>query len=961
MKQHYRRNRATGMGIVLLLLVGALAGASPRDIADPWGSLPYEQKVFSPHENITADQLLGWNSVRFSQYDIDPGVPVEGDYMGWATFTNDGNRVLLTNRMTDNVTVFDWSTMGVVANIAVGDYPGGIAVTDDYAVVACAFGDEVHIINLTTLTVDHIFTLPAGQQPWVVRVSADGTKAFVACDISNTCEVFDLSAMTHTLTINNFPVSLLTWGFNSENGRNSFSFTSFVVTPDGASLIVCNRTDSMFFFNTSTGLADDTLTGIPDGAHVALSGDGTQVVAINLTNPLNVQRIDIASRTITGSVDFTGHTYGWATTVGVNGDGSKAFVSLSNNMSGIGRFATSDFVTFSNTYSAFWIGVSPDHSYAISGQYRFSIIDFASESVRGQHAGNSQDRGAVSPVGSRAIGFDYARHEGIYFYDYTNPTPTYRGTTNTGEPPEGDAPRRVAITPDGSRAVVTNVLSDNITIIDLTTFSVDAIIENCGDRVQNVAITSDGNWAVACGMNSNTVKIIDLTTNTIVADVYTNSRPGVVSITPDDNYAYVGNISSNTVSVVELNGAASTEVAEVSCGVIGVVWACYGVLSDVEVSPDGAHCLVAASFDNQVRVISTSSNTVVATLTVGDFPLQIAFNSTGEYAIVTNYFSDNFSVIHVNGASSSVVGTYGYGDDGPLRIAYNAADDEIGIGHYYNKTVVNVVPETGAFISRDSYTSYGSLIQVAFDDTGAPLVLTMSDGTNPGHIHGGNDVIVLPASPSFFDFNDIVDKAIITMPGPDYATVIDWSLTGIEEIEASTQAFPQGILLRFSLSSAEHSVLHWCIERREQTGERLLLGKVSGEENTYLDRDVECGKQYSYWITAVFGNGATKATGPLLSRFPDHAQYDITISSPLPHPAGDMLHFSIFSPHAAVGTMTLHTASGSLQKVLWNGTLTPGSNKFSFNRSALGLCSGTYFIKCSTTEHTAVRKLTVIR
>jgi YVTN family beta-propeller protein len=956
-----RNGKMVGLIIVILLFViNASTGASPKAIVDPHGSIPYEQKVFSPYEQVTVDQLLGWNSVRYDQYNVDPGIPVEGDYMGWAAFTNDGNRVLLTNRMTDNVTVFDWSTMSVVANIPVGYYPGGIAVTDDYAVVACGFGDEVDIINLSTLTVDEVFPLPPGQQPWVVRVTLDGTKAFVACDISNTCEVFDLTTMTHTLTMSNFPISLLSWGFNSENGRNSFSFTSFVVTEDGNYLITCNRADSMFFFNTATGLAEDTITGIVDGANVALSGDGTQVVAINLTNPLSVKRVDIATRLITGNVDFTGHTYGWATTVGVNGDGSKAFVSLSGNMSGIGRFATGDFVTFSNTYSAFWIGVSPDHSYAISGQNRFSIVDFASETIRGQHAGNSQDRGAVSPVGYRAIGFDYARHEGLYFYDYTDPTPTYRGTTNTGEPPEGDAPRRVAITPDGTKAVVANVLSDNISIIDLATFSLDGIIENCGDRVQNVAITSDSRWAVVCGMLSNTVKIIDLTTNTIVADVYTNSRPGVVSITPDDGYAYVGNISSNSVSVVELDGAASTEVAEVLCGVIGVVWACYGVLSDVEVSPDGLHCLVAASFDDQVRVINTATNTVVAILDVGDFPLQIAYNGTGEYAIVTNYNSDNFSVIQVNGASSSVIGTYGYGDDGPLRLAYNTAHDEMGIGHYYSKTVVNVNPETGAFISRDSYSAYGSLIQIAFDDVGAPIVLTMSDGTNPGHIHYGLDIIPLPASPAYFDFNDLVDKAVVTMPGPDYATIIDWPL-GIEEIEATIETCFNGILLRFSLNSAQHIVLHWLIERKETNGERVPVVQLSGDEHIYLDREVLAGRQYHYWITAVLADGNRREVGPLHAFFPDRSYHSMSVSCPSPHPVKGTMQFTVYSPIASRAEITLHAISGSLYSALWKGQLNAGSNEFRFDSNSIDLPSGTYFIKLSTPEHSVVRKITIIR
>jgi YVTN family beta-propeller protein len=945
--------------IPLFLLLFSLAFAGPHEPVDDLGELPYQN--FLVEKGQTIDDFICRN--RFSRYtrtDIDPGIDPEGDFMGWAAFTTDGNKVLLTNKMTDNVTVFDWSTMTVDTNLAVGDYPGGIAVTDTFAIVACGFGDEVHVINLNTYAIDAIFPLPAGQQPWIVEVSPDFSKAYVACDISNTCEVFDLTTLTHTLTISNFPFSLLTWGFNSENGRSSFSFTSFVVTTDGNYLIVCNRADTMFFFNTTTGLAEDTIAGVTDGANVALSGDGTQVVAINLSNPLNVQRVDIASRTITGSVDFTGHTYGWATTVAVNVDGSKAFVSLSNNMSGIGRFATSDFIELTNTYSAFWIGVSPDHSLAISGQYRFSIIDFASETIVGQHIGNSQDRGAVSPIGMRAVGFDYARHEGLYFYNYyASSPPSYRGTTNTGRDPEGDAPRRVAITPDGSTAVVANVLSDNITIIDLNTLTVDTIIPNCGDRVQNVAVTSDGNWAVGCGMNSNSLKVIDLSTNSIVADVYTGTRPGVVSIGPGDTLAYVGNISSNTVSVVRLQGAASYKITDISCGVIGVVWACYGVLSDVAASPDGGHCLVAASFDDQVRVISTATNTVVATLTVGDFPLQIAYNDSGDYAIVTNYFSDNFSVIHVNGASSSVVGTYGYGDDGPLRLAYNAALDEIGIGHYYNKAVVNVVPETGAFISRDSYSAYGSLIQVAFDDTGAPLVLTMSDGTNPGHIHGGTDVIPLPASPSFFDFNDGVDKAVITMPGPDYATVIDWSPTGIEEIEVVLEQCTEGIKVRFSLHGGNHEVIQWLIERGNGESDPEMIATLSGERDSYLDCEVEEGQEYRYWVTALYENGTKKQVGPFIATFTNSIPQGITVRKIFPQPIQNEWSVEISISEETNATVSLFDVSGSHWRDLWNGRLKRGKNRLTLDSKTIP--TGIYFMRISIDHASLVRKIVIVK
>ncbi|OGC43537.1 hypothetical protein A2Y85_01920 [candidate division WOR-3 bacterium RBG_13_43_14] len=763
--------------ILILLTISTFGLAA--DIDDPNADININRIIVRNGETLN-DFIDHTQHFDYTQTDIDPGQIIEGDYMGFTTFTRDGNRVLLTNRVTDNITVFDWASMAVITNITVNDYPGGIAVSDSFAVVACGFSDEIVVIRLSNYAIDTIFQLPLGQQPWVVRISPDGARAYVACDISNTCEVFDLTTMSHVMTMNNFPISLKTYSWNSENGRYAFTFTNFEVTSDGNFLVAGGSQDSLFFFNTITGNPDFIIPGIENCAAVGISGDGSRTIAICQVNPAIIYQINNTTHTVTDTVVLNGYQL-MTFEVSVNSDGSKAYVGISNNSSAIVRFALNDFVVLTSTYTAFWIGTSPDHNYAISGQYRFSIISFLTDAMVGQHQGNSQSYGAVSPYGSRAVGFDPHRHEGLYFYDYSSPSaPVYRGTTNTGQEPEGDAPRRIAITADGSKAVVTNVLSDNASIINLNSYNVEAMLP-IGDRAQNLAITSDSRWAVICGFNSNSVKIVDLLSNTVAADVLTNSGAGVVCIAPDDSFAYVGNIISNTVSKVRLAGAASIEVAEVACGVIGVVWACYGVSSGVAVSPTGAYLLVAASFDDQVKVIDTGTHSVVASLTVGDFPIQVDFDSTGQYATVTNAFSDNYSVIFVNGASSYVVGTFS-GGDYPLRLDYNQVLDQMGIGHYNAKTVVNINPRTGAIISSVPYSTYGSLIQVLFDETGAPIVLTSAISNIPGHLHRGADHIVLPAVPSFFDYCPVVQKAAIAMPGPDIVTVIDWSTPFVHEI-----------------------------------------------------------------------------------------------------------------------------------------------------------------------------------
>jgi YVTN family beta-propeller protein len=753
--------------IVLLLSTVALGlGMTVSRTGEP----DYGRIVAQPGQTI-ADFIPEANF--YEQTNVDPGIAPEGDYMDRVIFTRDGAKAIVSNRMTGNITVFDWATMTAENTVDVGSYPAGMAVTDSLLVICRPFADSVTVVRLRDWAV--LARLPSGGQPWVVKTSPDGTRAFVGCDISNTCEVYDLVALTRASTIADFPFYLVTVSWNSENGRFAANFCEFDVTRDGSHIIAPDTGNFIYWIDVATGVKDDTVAGLGRCWFVRYSGDSTRLITAKYSTPAVVYAVDAAARAVADSVVITGYGI-YTIDAAANMDGTKAFLGTSNNTSTLVKFATHDFVTFTQTYSAFWLGASPDHAKAISGQYNFSIIDFATEVVTGQHSGNSQSYGAISPVGYRAVGFDPMRHEGLYFYDYTNPTPVYRGTTNSGTPPEGDAPHRVKLSPDGSTCIATSVLSDNLSIIDVPTLAVETIIP-LGDRPQDIAFTSDSRRAVVTGLNGNNVGIVDLSDNSMTV-VGVGSGPATVVITPNDSFAYVGNIGSNTVSCIRL--ADHQVIASIPAGEIGIVWGSYGVWSGLAMSPTGRYCLVAASFDDQVHVIETSTNTVVATLPTGDFPLCIAFDSTGEYATVTNYMAGSYTVMHIDGANSAVVATRSSGQYA-MRIAYNPAFDQIGIGNYGAKTISIVNPRTGVLISTISYTSYGALNGIDFDLDGNPVVLTASVGNFLGHVHKGSDHIELPAVPSQFDYCSATGMAAVAGPGPDFVTLVDFSPSGIVE------------------------------------------------------------------------------------------------------------------------------------------------------------------------------------
>ena len=105
------------------------------------------------------------------------------------------------------------------------------------------------------------------------------------------------------------------------------------------------------------------------------------------------------------------------------------------------------------------------------------------------------------------------------------------------------------------------------------------------------------------------------------------------------SYAYVPTHKSNSASVIKT--ASNSVVAVVSAGMQPL---------QVAISPDGASACVTNSGwflgNNDVSVISTATNSVVATIPVGRFPVGVAFTPNGALAYVANQNSNDVSVIN---------------------------------------------------------------------------------------------------------------------------------------------------------------------------------------------------------------------------------------------------------------------------------------------------------------------------
>ena len=233
----------------------------------------------------------------------------------------------------------------------------------------------------------------------------------------------------------------------------------------------------------------------------------------------------------------------------------------------------------------------------------------------------------------------------------------------------GTGPLRVAITPDGAFAYVTEILS-KASVIATATNTVVATVVGLGIQPTfGVAITPDGAFVYVTD-TSGTVAVIDVATNTVVATVPVGINPTEVAITPDGTSAYVTNPGSGTVSVIDV--ATNTVVATVPVGPVSP-------FGGVAITPDGTSAYLTNA-SGTVLVIDVATNTVVATVVLGINLRSVAITPGGAFAYVARFFEPGGTVAVIATATNTVVAIVGVASPFGVAITPDLPDpDDDGV------------------------------------------------------------------------------------------------------------------------------------------------------------------------------------------------------------------------------------------------------------------------------------------
>jgi YVTN family beta-propeller protein len=159
-----------------------------------------------------------------------------------------------------------------------------------------------------------------------------------------------------------------------------------------------------------------------------------------------------------------------------------------------------------------------------------------------------------------------------------------------------------AISPDGRRLYLSDV--SVVLYVDTTTRQPTGSTYQLRSP-QGLALSADGQRLYTALAAANAAAVIDTTTNRSTAKIKVGEAPYKLALSPDESHLYVAN-SDNSLSVIKTANHQVTHTIAVDTP--------FGVA----VSPDGAHVYVANNYLKTVSVIKAASNTVVATIPVGD-------------------------------------------------------------------------------------------------------------------------------------------------------------------------------------------------------------------------------------------------------------------------------------------------------------------------------------------------------
>ena len=195
----------------------------------------------------------------------------------------------------------------------------------------------------------------------------------------------------------------------------------------------------------------------------------------------------------------------------------------------------------------------------------------------------------------------------------------------------GNGPHEVAVSPDGTTAVVSNYgpasqPGNSLTVINVAAAKVVDTID-LGDyrRPHGLAWLPDNRRALVTVEDNRAVVLVDIEHGEIIRAVKTGeSVSHMVAIDPAGKHAYIANIGSGSISVIDIENGTLMTTVNVGKGTEGIA-----------LSADGKQLWATNRESDTVVVIDPATMNILSTLDSPGFPIRVILSPDGQEAMVS--------------------------------------------------------------------------------------------------------------------------------------------------------------------------------------------------------------------------------------------------------------------------------------------------------------------------------------
>ena len=568
-----------------------------------------------------------------------------------AVFSPDGAVAYISDPVAQSVTVVKVSSGATLATIPVGHAVDSMAITKDGGKLFAesydyAYQSTVVAIDTVSNAVSRETSFAAYLGP--MAISPDGKKLYMPSLYSAKPGLLVLNStyLTATATL---PIS---------------TPVSVAITPDGKFAYVPNFGDGPY--NPNVAVVDTSTNAvvatIPIGTTklnptlIQISPDGSMawVAAFALYTDVApvITVIQTSTNTVLGSITLLGKASPGAMVF--SPDGTRAYVGAEGATVDVVDVATMKAVSSMEALGGVGgLAISPDGETLLapnSGSSQVAALPQAGGPALADIPVGAMDYGnqeyseyggaAVSPDGTRA-----------YVTNYSSSNVAVIGTaskTVVTSVPTGRAPVGVAVSPDGSTAYVANSGSNSVTAIDTATFATRQIRMPRYSYPSSIAISPDGSHVYVAGDNlvpdfGNTpcfVFVIDTGSGEVVDSIKV-PYPMALTVSPDGtkiyvvggfSYLYTISTASNTITnsvLLENNGASSPATGGIA------------------VTPDGTRVFADDGGDNKIFEVDVTKNKVIRTIKAGAIPGILTVTPDGTELWAGDYEATWISVVNI--------------------------------------------------------------------------------------------------------------------------------------------------------------------------------------------------------------------------------------------------------------------------------------------------------------------------